>query len=507
MKKFLKLIDDVINNVTMYRMVIYGVGGMVVIALIFSLLGIIKFSALGIFLSVIILIAVCYIVNRLFFLVADAQSNTESWLITALILTLILPPVQTLSGAGFVALGGLIAMASKYLVTLRHRHIFNPAAFAAIILTVTGWLPALWWVGTPLLVTFSALFGIVLLRKLHRYTFFFVFAGATMLTALIIGVLHGQVVTAILSGLLLSGPAVFFGTIMLTEPETMPNGRVRKLVYAALVGIIFSSQLHLGSLYATPEAALFMGNIIAFLLTTGRYKQKVRLVKKISIGSHLHEYIFATSRPISFEPGQYMEWTLPHSKTDKRGNRRSFSMSSAPNGSEIRFATKLADKSSRFKTELELLKTGDVITAGQLNGDFTLPKQVNQKVAGIAGGIGITPFVSMVRHMIDHNEKRDMVVFYLVASAGEYAYEDVWKKAEPLGVKIIPIVTGPEVETSWKGRSGRLTPELLQELIPDFKQRQFYLSGPNGLVQFFRSTLRSLSLKRGAIRSDYFSGY
>jgi ferredoxin-NADP reductase len=507
MIKLFRIIDDSINKETMYRMVLYGVGGMVIISLLCSLLGFINFSALSIFLSLLILVVICFVANRLLAIVSDAQTNTESWLITALILTLILPPVQTLMGAAFVALAGLIAMASKYIITFRHRHIFNPAAFAAIILTLTGWLPAIWWVGTPLLVIFSSTFGIVLLRKLRRYSFFFVFAAVTMLTALLVGISDSQQVPGILSGLLVSSPMIFFGTIMLTEPETMPSGRIKKLLYAGIVGIIFSSQLHFGSFYTTPEVALIIGNLLAFLLTNGHYKQKVRFVKKVPVGSHINEYVFATSRPIIFTPGQYMEWTLTFHKTDKRGDRRSFSMSSAPSNNEIRFATKLAEKSSRFKSELELLKPGDVITAGQLNGEFTLPKQKHQKVAGIAGGIGITPFVSMIRYMIENNEHRDFVLFYLIANEKEYAYQDVWKQATSLGVKVIPVVTSPDTISSWKGLKGRLTPELIQQQLPDYKDRQFYLSGPNGLVQFFRSTLRRLSLQRQAIHTDYFSGY
>ena len=505
MKKIIAYIDGLISKVTMYRLMIYGLSGIIAIAVLFSVVGLIHYSAIGIVVSLAILLAICYVINKFFSIVFNAQSNYESWLITALILTLILPPTQTATGAAFVALGGVIAMASKYLLTYRHRHIFNPAAFGALVLTVTGLLPAIWWVGTPFLVIFSFIFGIILLRKLRRYAFYGVFVAAAVIVALIVGLTGGQAVTTILYALLLSSPLVFFGTIMVTEPETMPNGQTQKLLYAVLVGALVSSQLHIGTFYATPELSLIIGNILAFALTINLYKQQVRLKEKIAIGTNLHEYVFETIHPIKFKPGQYMEMTLPHRGTDGRGSRRTFSVSSAPQDKEIRFATKLSEKSSSFKTELEALKVNDVVTLGQLNGDFVLSSSVS-KFAWIAGGIGITPFVSMARSMIGTKTHRDVTLFYLIASSGEYAYQDVWNEAKKYGLKVVPLLTGPS-DTTWKGLAGRLTPELLQKEVPDLKQRHFYLSGPHGLVVSFNQTLRKLSLKQTAIHSDFFSGY
>jgi ferredoxin-NADP reductase len=507
MNKLIAYIDASISKETMYRMVIYGLGGIIAVGVLLGFIGLVHFSAIGIIISAVVLLVICYVVNKLFVIIFDAQSNYESWLITALILTLILPPAQTATGAALVALAGLIAMSSKYLITYRHRHIFNPAAFAAMILTVSGLLPAIWWVGTPVLVIFSVTFGIVLLRKLRRYAFFGVFLCAAIVVALIVGITKGQPVNAILIALLLSSPLIFFGTIMVIEPETMPNGRLVKWIYAALVGALVSSQFHVASFYTTPELSLIIGNIFAFVFTVGRYKQQVYLKEKIEIGTNLHEYVFETKRPITFVPGQYMEMTLPHHGTDARGNRRTFSIASGIHPSEIRFATKLFAKSSSFKTELEKLKTNDAVTIGQLNGAFVLPRDNTQKLAWIAGGIGITPFVSMARDMITNQTKRDITLFYLVASGGEYAYQDIWKQAEKYGLKVIPIMTGPVPDPTWKGLSGSLTPEVIKRETPDFQTRHFYLSGPHGLVVFFKQTLRGLSLNKTAIHSDFFSGY
>ena len=507
MKKLIAYIDNTISKITMYRIVLYGLIGMTAISIVLSILGLVHFSAIGIIISTVVLLVVCYIVNKLFSVVFDAQSNYESWLITALILTLILPPVQTATGASLVALTGVIAISSKYLIAYRHRHIFNPAAFGALVLTATGLQPAIWWVGTPLLVIFTVILGIVLLRKLRLYTFFSYFALAAIIVAVVVGAMGGQPATIIIASLLLSSPLIFLGTIMLTEPETMPNGTKVKLFYALLVGALISSQLHIGSFYATPELALIIGNLFAFIIATGYFKQQVALKQKVEIGTHLHEYVFQTKRPIKFIPGQYREITLSHHGTDGRGNRRTFSIASGVHPHEIRFATKLFEKSSSFKTELDNLKTDDVVTIGQLNGSFILPQDTNKKLVWIAGGIGVTPFASMARDMVTRKVNRDVTLFYLVATADEYAYQDVWQQAKQYGLRVVPIMTGPVSNPAWKGLTGRLSPELVEKEVPDFRQRQFYLSGPHGLVLFFQKTLRHLSLKKSAIHSDFFSGY
>jgi ferredoxin-NADP reductase/Na+-translocating ferredoxin:NAD+ oxidoreductase RnfD subunit len=492
----------------MYRFLVYGLVSLIVIATIMALTGIVHFSAIGILVSTAVLIVVCYASNRLIAILANAQANTESWLITALILALILPPASTILGAGLVALGGLIAMVSKYVLVLNHRHIFNPAAFAAVVLSISGILPALWWVGSPPLIIPTVIFGALVLRKLHRFGLFGAFFGsAVALTTILALVTQSQPVMAALTSLVISGPLLFLGTIMLTEPATLPNGRWAKLVFGGLVGLIFCSQLHVGPVAATPELALIIGNLFALVVSYKYGTRQVRLLEKKEIGTHLYEFTFSGGENFYFLPGQYGEWTMPRRGFDSRGDRRSFSISSEPGAKQLSFATKIIDGGSVFKTHLSNMKKGDVITVGHANGDFVMPHALDQKLVYVAGGIGITPFVSMVRSMIASKNTRDIIIFYLVTTEAEYAYKDVWAQAEQYGVKVIPVVTGQPVAASWHGLSGPLTPEVIKHYVPDYSDRHFYLSGPNGLVQAYRNMLKGLSVAPGDIRSDYFSGY
>jgi ferredoxin-NADP reductase len=192
---------------------------------------------------------------------------------------------------------------------------------------------------------------------------------------------------------------------------------------------------------------------------------------------------------------------------DLRGNRRTFSIESAPGDDEVKFVIKISERSSSFKKKLLGLKKGDHITAGHLAGDFVLPKDTSKKLVFIAGGIGITPFLSMVRHIIKTKQSRDIVLFYIVSQQSDFCYPGVWEIASQYGVRVIPVLTGEETAPSWKGLRGRLSKETIAKEVPDYTKRRYYLSGPNALVNAYRSAVTSFGVRTTDIVTDYFSGY
>jgi ferredoxin-NADP reductase len=490
----------------MYRLLVYGLGLLLAGAVIFCLTGTLPFSAAGIAFSVVVLLVTCYVANRCLAILWGAASNTESWLITALILCWILPPSTSVHGLALIALGGLLAMASKYVVAYRHKHLFNPAAFAALVLGLSGLLPAIWWVGSPSLLVLTAIFGVLILRKLRRFQLFFSFLVASLAVAVLVGTMHSQTVHYIVLTAFKSGPLVFLGTVMLTEPETTPPRIWQQRMYGALVGALFMSQLRVGSVSATPELALILGNVYAYIVSP-KYKLRLRFKSKQQLAPQIYEFSFSSDRAIDFQPGQYLQWTLPHSHVDTRGNRRTFSIASPPGEAELHVAIKVFQSGSSFKNALLALKPGDSIITGLLAGNFVLPNDIAQPLVFVAGGIGITPFLSMIKTMIKTQQHRDVVLFYLVSNQAEYCYNDVWREAANVGVRVVPVLTSGKPDASWQGLTGYLTKEMLQQEVPAFAKRHYYLSGPNALVDNYSGLLRRLGIKRQAIVTDHFSGY
>jgi len=500
-------LDRMLNSITMYQLMVYGLSSLLAGSVLLSLTHTLSLPWDAIVLSSAIGLTTALIADRSLSILWGAPSNMYSSLITSLILCCILPPATSAHRLALIALANLIAISSKYVLAYKHKHLFNPAAIAALIMGITSLLPATWWVGSPAMLPLTILLGLAILRKLHRFQLFFTFLAAGIGVALLLGLRHGQTPSYIVATLIASSPVVFFGTVMLAEPATLPPRHRQRYAYGILVGIVITSQVSLGVISATPELALVLGNIYAYTVST---KQKLRLYFKGKrlLGPQLYEFTFSGAHNFSFLPGQYLEWTLPQHKNDMRGNRRFFSITSAPRDDEICLAIRLSEPSSRFKKDLMQLKAGDSITASSLAGDFVLPTNLDEELVFIAGGIGITPFVSMARSMLQNQEKRNVALLYLFSSESEYCYQDIWRATSSLGLRVIPILTGDgPAKPSWHGLTGRLTEAMLEEQITDYASRRFYISGPPGLVAGYTRLLKDLGIKQKQITRDYFSGY
>lgn len=505
--ELVNLIDAWLNKLTMYRLLVYGLGLLIAAAVGLSLGGSLAVSATGIVASLVALVVVCYVANRSFATLSDVPANSESWLITALILCCILPPATTLHRFVLIGLAGLAAIASKYLFVYRRKHICNPAAIAALLLGTSGLLPVIWWIGSPSLLVCTSILGVLVLRKTHRFQLFFCFLAASLVVGVTVSVMQQQTILHFIATLFKSWPLVFLGTIMLTEPETIPPVSWQQRIYGVLVGAIFTSQLRLGAVASTPELALIVANVYSFIVSP-RYVLRLALQAKERLAPRIYEFSFAADRPITFIPGQYMQWTLPKVPFDSRGNRRTFSISSAPGQSELRVAIKTAQPGSMFKQTMLGLHPGDYIVVRQLAGDFVLPADTTKPVVCIAGGIGVTPYVSMVRAMIGNKQHRDIVLFYLMSDPAELCFGTLWQQAAPLGLRLIPVLTNRRaIAPDWKGYIGPLTGDIVQKEVLDYETRRYYLSGPSAFVDHYVGVLHRLKIKRHAITTDYFSGY
>ncbi len=504
--KFFKTIDEILNDITMYRLLVYGLSLILACGTVLNLAGRLPISALSILLTSFVIITVGIIADRCLPVLWGTTSNKDSSLITCLILCFILPPSSHVHDLALLGLGALIAITSKYILTYHYKHIFNPAALAALILGLTSLLPATWWVGSPAMLPITLVFGLLVLRKVRRFQLFFSFLIASMIVGIHLGLMHDQTLGYVLSTAFKSSPLIFLGTIMLTEPSTTPPRIWQQRIYGFIVGALFMSELHVGIVSATPELALLIGNIYSYIVSP-KYKLKLQLKDRKQLAPNIFDFTFAGANGMKFSPGQYLEWTLPNVKTDSRGNRRSFSIASASGENDIHIGVKVSNSGSNFKRALLALEEGEQVIAGQLAGDFVLPKNQNQKLVFMAGGIGITPFVSMAKHLIKSQQKRDIILLYFVADPAEFCYQDVWRESSAFGLKVMPVADRVVAGQQWPGLVGVLTPEMLTQLVPDFSMRRYYLSGPSAMVDNYSKLLRKLHIKKKQIVTDYFFGY
>ncbi len=503
----MNFIDNFLNNITMYRLVLYVLIGLLVIAAFFGLLGLLPYSPWAIIFSAAILVLVSWIVNYIFAKVYEVPANAESFFISALILALILSPANKFSDLPFLIWAAVLTMASKYIINIRGKHIFNPVALAVTLTSYAAGQSATWWVGNIPMLPFVVIGGLLIIRKIKRFNFIVTFLIVSILAIGILSLLAGNDPASTIKKTIIYSPWFFFASVMLTEPLTTPPRKLQQMIYAGITGFLFAPQVHFGSLYTTPELALLIGNIYSYLASP-KEKLLLKLKQALKIGPDIYDFIFSGPRT-HYLPGQYMEWTLGYGNADSRGNRRYFTLASSPTEEDLRIGVKFAEKSSTFKKSmLELTSQSPVVAAG-LAGDFILPHDPNKKLAFVAGGIGITPFRSMLKYLIDTHQKRDIVLFYSARKQEDLVYGDVINQAvRELGLKVVVTLTDTEqVSSGWAGRTGYLNEQMIVETTPDYKERTFYISGPQALVFSVKSVLKHTGLKEKQIITDYFPGF
>lgn len=220
-----------------------------------------------------------------------------------------------------------------------------------------------------------------------------------------------------------------------------------------------------------------------------------------------NSFYFEPNAPLDFEPGQYLQWKLPHAQPDERGQERYFSIASSPTESEIMFTTKLSDPGSSFKQALMNLAPGQELEASEPEGDFVLPDEPGQGVVLVAGGVGITPFRSMLKFIVDKSLPTSVHLLYGCRSDQDRLFApelDEWA-ANNANLKVTYILgQAPE---SWTGERGNLNGGRILGLIGGLNGRPLYVSGPELMVKALRDQLLAAGVPADMIRIDDFPGY
>lgn len=504
----LKPIDDFLNKTTMYRLTLYCVVFLWLLAFVASIFGVLHLNPINLGLSLLAVFLICVIVNSIFAKIFKAPSNIESVYITAFILASIIAPFSNLNDFVFLALAGVLAIASKYILAINKKHIFNPAAAGAVLAGIITSQGAIWWMGTLFMAPFVLICGLLIARKIKRFDLFFSFIIFSFIAIVGYGLYEGQKFLPTVYGFIFDSPIFYLGSIMLTEPMTTPPVKNSRIAYGSLVGLLNAPFINIAGFYFTPEIALVVGNIFSYFVSP-KEKLILKLKEKIKIADNTYDFVFKPNRKLKFRAGQYLEWTLPHEKMDNRGMRRYFTIASSPTEEDLIMGVKFYENPSTYKQSLVSLNAGGVVIASQLAGDFTLPEDKNKKLVFIPGGIGVTPFRSMTKYLIDNNEKRDIVVFYSNKSFADIAYKDIFDEAsEKLKIKVIYCLNDPDSAPSgWVGEYGFINEETIKKYAPDFTDRMFFISGPRSMILSFQKALKDAGVYKNHIVTDFFPGF
>lgn len=221
---------------------------------------------------------------------------------------------------------------------------------------------------------------------------------------------------------------------------------------------------------------------------------KLTLIEKRKETKDIVTFIFEPEIPMEWIAGQYLIYSLPHKNQDIRGKMRFFTISSPPFEKNPAITTRISkNKRSSFKNALDNLKIGSIIDAKGLDGDFVVDNS-NKKQAFLAGGVGITPFASIIKQL--NYEKMPINVNLFYTSKNDFAFKEAFDKIQK-----------KHKEFKIYYLNERINKDILKQKLNNFKDFIFYVSGPDPMVEQIEKLLLQLGVKRENIKADYFSGY
>ncbi len=217
-------------------------------------------------------------------------------------------------------------------------------------------------------------------------------------------------------------------------------------------------------------------------------------------------FLFAPEAPFDYQSGQFLQYTLVHDNADNRGSKRYFSIASAPAEGVVQLTTRFAERSSSFKTALRALQPGQTIEAYGPSGDFTYDDP-SKPTVWIAGGIGITPFRSILMDLDAKDIDATITLFY-ANRTDDIAFKDDFDQlmAKHPNLKVIYVLDNPP--PGWSGETGFITAAMIKKYISDLSRPTFYISGPEPMVEAFGTMfVNELGIDKERIKQDFFPGY
>jgi ferredoxin-NADP reductase len=224
---------------------------------------------------------------------------------------------------------------------------------------------------------------------------------------------------------------------------------------------------------------------------------KFLIEEKLRETDDVFSFILQPQEPISWQAGQYVLYKILHDNPDNRGDTRIFTISSPPFQRKIRLTTRyLFAESSSFKKALFAKEAGDTVEAIKIDGSFTVNVE-DKKLVFVAGGIGITPYHSILLELEKREENKDIILIYSNKDENHIIFKDTIERlAKQYDRLDIVYLFSPQ----------RCDIPLIKKVVLDIAERIFYISGPMVMVKSVEEALHELGVDGKKIKKDYFPG-
>jgi ferredoxin-NADP reductase len=235
--------------------------------------------------------------------------------------------------------------------------------------------------------------------------------------------------------------------------------------------------------------------------------QLLKLIDRKEIAHETMAFWFDISdKNYNFIAGQHTDFTLINPPyTDDEGNTRTFSFASSPNDKErIMIATRM--RPSAFKKSIREIPLGTEVEVDRPMGFFTLHEDTKRPAVFLAGGIGITPFRSMVAWATEEKLPYKIYLFYANKTQEDAAFLSDLEKFEKQNpnFKLIAIMTR---QNDWPGEQGHIDGIMLKKYLTDLSAPIYYIAGPDNLVLSTYEVLLGSGVPKDNIKTEEFTGY
>lgn len=236
---------------------------------------------------------------------------------------------------------------------------------------------------------------------------------------------------------------------------------------------------------------------------------KIRLINRTEVAEGTMAFHFEKPAGFQFKAGQHADLTLLNpSEDDFEGPSRIFSMASAPFETELMFATRIRD--TAFKRVLKASPIGTEISLDGPMGSFTLHKDEKRIGVFLVGGIGVTPFLSIVSEAAKNKASHLLYMFYSNRRPEDAPFLDRLLAAEKENpnFRLIPTMTAVEKsQREWKGETGFIDKAMLVRYLPALDGPIYYMAGPPSMVGAMKKMLSAAEVNSDDVRTEEFGGY
>lgn len=234
-----------------------------------------------------------------------------------------------------------------------------------------------------------------------------------------------------------------------------------------------------------------------------------KLTDRRQVAERTMAFQFVKPEGFTFEAGQFIDMTLlDPSETDGEGNGRAFSIASAPDEDTFLVATRMRD--SAFKRVLAVIPIGSHVKIEGPFGNLVLHNDQSRAGVLLAGGIGITPFRSMLLRTAREHSAHRLFLFYSNRRPEDAPFLEELEALERHNPSytFVPTMTDmSRSHRSWQGATGRITQAMLANHLKGTASPIYYVAGPPGMVRAMRNLLNSMGTDGDDIRTEEFVGY